>query len=199
MKNSIHRLMTGYRQRGFGAESGAAAVEFALLLPLMLIIIFAIIDFGMLFDARFVIANLAREGGSLGSRDLKSAADLITLLQTGASPLDLQTSGKVYIWKIRAGTTKAAPNPSIDLTASASEGTLSVNSSISAGSPTLGLSTAIYNRLVFNTKNSTADISEVTVVEIFYKYIPITPLSRFIPGLLTPSAGGIVISSKAIF
>lgn len=201
MKDSCHRPIKRRTRRGHLAENGAAFVEFALVLPLMLIILLAIIDLGMLFDARFVITNLAREGGSLGSRDLQSATDLITLLQAGASPLDLQAAGKIYIWKIRAGTTKANPNPTIDAQPqfSAQQGNLSVNSSISATFPTLGLSTALYNHLVFNTSHNTSDIGDVTVVEVFYKYTPITPLSNFIPGLLTSSAGGIIISSKAVF
>lgn len=199
MKDSLHNLARGYHRGCRPAENGVAAVEFALLLPLMIITLLAIIDFGMLFDARFVITNLAREGGSLASRDLESPATLITLLQTGASPLDLQTSGKIYIWKIRAGTTTTSPNPAIDATASAQKGNLTVSSTISASSPKLGLSTTLYNHLVFNTTHKVADIGDVSVVEVFYKYTPITPLAKFVPGLLTGNAGGIIISSKAVF
>ena len=49
-----------------------------------------------------------------------------------------------------------------------------------------------------NGPGATADISNVTVVEVFYKYTPITPISRFAPGLFTNS-GGTIISSKAVF
>jgi Flp pilus assembly protein TadG len=182
---------------GRRGNSGVAAVELALVLPLMLIIFLAIIDFARIFDARFVITNLAREGGSLASRNLQSTVLIITLLQKGAEPLDLKTSGKIYISQISAGATKANPNPVIAPPTTA--GALSAASSIQATSPTLGLSATMYNHLVFNTTNSTADISGVTVVEVFYKYTPITPLSNFIPGLLTGSGGGIIIHSKAVF
>ncbi|MFG2056849.1 TadE/TadG family type IV pilus assembly protein [Micromonospora sp. NPDC048930] len=43
-------------------DRGAAAVEFALLLPVVLLIIFGIIDFGRMLNAQIVISQAAREG-----------------------------------------------------------------------------------------------------------------------------------------
>lgn len=43
-------------------ESGQALVEFALLLPLLLVILCAIIDFGWIYYNQITIANAAREG-----------------------------------------------------------------------------------------------------------------------------------------
>jgi Flp pilus assembly protein TadG len=48
-------------------ERGAAAVEFALVAPLLLVLVFGIIDFGMLMNTKTVIANAAREGARDGS------------------------------------------------------------------------------------------------------------------------------------
>lgn len=42
-------------------DEGAAAVEFALVLPILLLIIFAIIDFGRMFNAQLVVNDAARE------------------------------------------------------------------------------------------------------------------------------------------
>lgn len=47
-------------------ERGAAAVEFALLLPLLLLILFGIIEFGMIMYSREVITNASREGARTG-------------------------------------------------------------------------------------------------------------------------------------
>ena len=178
-------------------ESGVSAVEMALILPLMLMMLFAIIDFGRVIQARLVLTNVAREGGSLGSRDIQSATDLITMLQNGASPLDLATSGKIYIWKIRAGATKDAPYPAIDLQVSKNGGVLSVQSSIGSNVANLGLSTDLYKHLVFDSSagKNTADISEATVVEVFYKYTPITPILS----MLNPGSNEMILSSKAEF
>ena len=43
-------------------DRGAAAVEFALVLPVLLMIIFAIIDFGRMLNAQITVTEAAREG-----------------------------------------------------------------------------------------------------------------------------------------
>lgn len=51
-------------------DRGAAAVEMALLLPILLIIIFGIIDFGRMLNAQVTLTEAAREGAraeSLGA------------------------------------------------------------------------------------------------------------------------------------
>lgn len=49
-----------YRRRG--TDSGAAAVEFALVLPLLLLILFGIIDFGRAYNMQISMTQAAREG-----------------------------------------------------------------------------------------------------------------------------------------
>jgi len=45
-----------------GGDQGSAAVEFVLVLPVLLIILFAIIDFGRLLNAKIVLTQAAHEG-----------------------------------------------------------------------------------------------------------------------------------------
>jgi hypothetical protein len=200
MKELVHMKPTENKHCRYPGQKGIAAVEFAMILPLMIIMAFVIIDFGGLIEARLIVANLAREGGSLASRDVLPASSLITMLQDGASPLNLVTNGRIYIWSINAGTSAQNPDPFIDPTVSANGGGLSVSSSIGNGQANLGLTPQLYSYLEFDNSpgKKTADISNVTVVEVFYKYTPITPISRFAPGLFTNS-GGTIISSKAVF
>lgn len=47
-------------------ERGAAATEFALLLPVFLMILFGIIELGMIMYGREVVTNAAREGARAG-------------------------------------------------------------------------------------------------------------------------------------
>jgi Flp pilus assembly protein TadG len=195
----LRHIMKFHNCRVDPGERGIAALELALILPVMLIIVFAIVDFGRLFNARLEITNIAREGGSLACRDMKSAADIITMLQTGASDLDLAKSGKIYVWKINGGSTQNAPYPYIDTASSANAGLLSVQSSIGSNVTNLGFSNTFYQHLVYNTTNKMSDVTSVTVVEVFYKYTPISPISKFIPGLITSDSGGKIISSKAVF
>ena len=46
-------------------EGGAAAVEFALLLPLLVLLLFGIIEFGFAFSTRIQATNAAREAARL--------------------------------------------------------------------------------------------------------------------------------------
>ena len=45
-----------------GSDRGAVAVEFALVLPLLLLILFGIIDFGRMLNAQITVNEAAREG-----------------------------------------------------------------------------------------------------------------------------------------
>ncbi|MGH7229998.1 MAG: TadE/TadG family type IV pilus assembly protein [Nitrospiraceae bacterium] len=47
-------------------ERGAAAVEFAILLPVLMLILFGIIEFGLIMYSREVITNASREGARAG-------------------------------------------------------------------------------------------------------------------------------------
>ncbi len=52
---------------------GAAAVEFALVMPLLLMLVFGIIDFGLMINEKTVLANAAREGARDGAISRKEA------------------------------------------------------------------------------------------------------------------------------
>ena len=54
-------------RRARRGESGAALVEFALTLPLLLVVIAGIVDFAFLFQRYEVVTNAAREGARLGT------------------------------------------------------------------------------------------------------------------------------------
>ena len=48
-------------------EGGQSLVEFALVLPIFLLVLFSIVDFGMAFHAWITVTNSAREGARLGA------------------------------------------------------------------------------------------------------------------------------------
>jgi hypothetical protein len=130
------------------------------------------------------------------------------MLQNGASPLNLVSSGRIYIWKIKAAEREVDdPNtavdeskPYIDEGDSDDSGSLTVQSSIGSGKANLGLSGEIYSHLEFDTANKTSDISKVTVVEVFYHFTPITPIISISQTFWnTPLLSNMVLSSKAVF
>jgi Flp pilus assembly protein TadG len=182
-------------------ESGAALLELALLLPILVVLAFGVIDLGRLIHARLVVTNVSREGGSLASRgmDIQTGDNLIAMLQSSATPFNLQTQGRIYVTRIKAGETQADPLPYVD--SRFQGGAYGVSSSIggNVGQAPTGLSTTMYNHLRFEpAPQSTSDIAEITVVEVFYHYRPITPLPNFVQNLF-PVNGGILIGSRAIF
>lgn len=48
-------------------ERGQALVEFTLIIPIFLLLVFAIVDFGMGFHAWISVTNAAREGARIGA------------------------------------------------------------------------------------------------------------------------------------
>ncbi len=47
-------------------DDGAAAVEFAILLPILIVLLFGIVEFGLIFYNKAVITNASREGARYG-------------------------------------------------------------------------------------------------------------------------------------
>ena len=54
-------------KKGNRGEKGQSLAEFVMVLPIFLILVFAIIDFGMGFHAWLTVTNSAREGARLGA------------------------------------------------------------------------------------------------------------------------------------
>jgi Flp pilus assembly protein TadG len=70
-------------------DRGAAAVEFALLLPMLLLLVFGIIDFGRALNAQITLTQAAREGARLASLGQSSAnvSTATTNAATGLKPV----------------------------------------------------------------------------------------------------------------
>ncbi len=194
-RSSLTRGPFAGRNRG----RGTALIEFALVLPILIILLLVTVDFGRLIQTRLIISNVSREGGSLAARQTTVDTSLVTVLKESGKPLNLiGADGKIVVTRINAGASAGAPDPTI--ATQIVRGTLARNSSISAGAANLGLASSIYGHLRFRTANATSDIAEVTVVEVFYKYRPITPFPRgFGGGMLTPDTDGMIVWSRAIF
>lgn len=88
-------------------ERGAAAVEFALVAPILLILLFGVIRFGFVMSEKATVANAAREGVRFGSVNLYAAvagtprtcSDVVAKARAnaktlGMSPADLAVTVK---------------------------------------------------------------------------------------------------------
>ncbi len=69
-------------------EKGQALVEMALVLPILLLLLFGIIEFGRIFSAGLVVNLGAREGARLGAIGATDSA-IVTRVQNTAINLDV--------------------------------------------------------------------------------------------------------------
>ncbi len=58
------------------SERGASLAEFALVLPVLLMVLFGIIEFGLVFSRSQAVEASAREGGRLASLSSTTSADV---------------------------------------------------------------------------------------------------------------------------
>jgi Flp pilus assembly protein TadG len=72
---------------GSGADRGATAVEFALLLPLLLLIVLGIVDFGRMLNAQVTLTQAAREGARLVALGQPNVPGRTQAAATGLSPV----------------------------------------------------------------------------------------------------------------
>lgn len=104
--------------RGTRGERGQATVELALVLPVLLLILFGIMEFGRVFSAYLVITNAAREGARLAAVGADDTAIVQRVIEAADS---LETSNltvtisPAYSSRATGTETEVAVNYSIDL------------------------------------------------------------------------------------
>lgn len=68
-------------------DRGAAAVEFALLLPLLMLLVFGIVDFGRALNAQITLTQAAREGARMAALGEANVVSGTQAAATGLSPV----------------------------------------------------------------------------------------------------------------
>ena len=76
------------RHRIIKSEKGASAVEFALILPILIILVFGIVEFGIAFNNYITITHAAREGARIAAVDLNNP-DLKNIIIERAFPVQI--------------------------------------------------------------------------------------------------------------
>lgn len=92
------------RDRG---ERGAVLVEFALILPFLLMLTFGIIEFSRAFSASATVSNASRAGARIASAEPRQtgfAADVATAVATALSPLPASAPQEVWVYRATPGT-----------------------------------------------------------------------------------------------
>ncbi|MBD8563168.1 pilus assembly protein [Oxalobacteraceae sp. CFBP 8763] len=90
-------------------QRGVAAVELALLLPMLVVLLLCAIDGARALQANIIITNISREGANILSRsgaDLDdSSQDTINALMASAPPLNVNQLGMMYITRVMGDVT----------------------------------------------------------------------------------------------
>jgi len=81
-------------------ERGVALIELALVLPVLLLLALGVIDFARAIQFNNVVNHLSREGANLAARSGEQPQFILKALMDTAEPLEMNTSGMMYITKL---------------------------------------------------------------------------------------------------
>ncbi len=87
IKNTMLNTHDSQIKRILKTNKGQALVEFALIIPMLLLLLFGIIEFGRIFGAELTVNNGAREGARLGAIGASDSA-IITRVTNSSGMLD---------------------------------------------------------------------------------------------------------------
>lgn len=73
-------------------DEGASAVEFALVLPVLILILFGIIAFGIVFAQQLALNSGARQGARAGVVGDKTCADIATAAKSAAQSIGINAA-----------------------------------------------------------------------------------------------------------
>ena len=76
------------------------------MVPLLIILVFGIISFGIIFAQKLALGNASRQAARYGVVDGRTCGDIVASAQSAATTIQMQgTNTKVYVTKSGTGTT----------------------------------------------------------------------------------------------
>ena len=90
------RILRDPRTRRRRDQRGAAAVEFALVTPVFLVLVFGIIGFGFIFAQQMALINAARQAGRLAVVNNSTCTDIWNEVKTAANSLNMNGSSATF-------------------------------------------------------------------------------------------------------
>ena len=148
-----------------------------MVIPLLLLVVFGIIEFGHLFDSQQTMSYLTREGANIASRGT-SLDEVLTVTMQNGSEIQLDTRGGVVVSRVQFENSQAT----IDLQV-ASSGYVTA-SKVGMTGDAVGPMTGL----------NLVDGTTVHVVEVFYERPMLTPIMEFFNGSVPD-----VMYDRAIF
>jgi Flp pilus assembly protein TadG len=92
------------------SSSGQSLVEFALVLPLALLIVLGVVEVGYALLDEFVVTRLSREGSNLISRDTSLQDAGLAMQSLSSQPVDFSSGSKLIFSVIKKGATTGTTN-----------------------------------------------------------------------------------------
>ena len=102
--------------RKFACERGQGLVEFALVLPVFLLLAFGVVELSYAMLDQHVVTKLTREGSNLISRDTTLQDASVAMKTMATRPVDFDTSqSRLILSVIKRGGTTGTPNYNKDI------------------------------------------------------------------------------------
>ncbi|MCX7240690.1 MAG: pilus assembly protein [Burkholderiales bacterium] len=177
-------MKTGHNLRRARGASGQSLVEFAIALPVLLVMVLGVADLGRAIEYNNILINMSREGANLASRstDLEKQF-IINALNHTSAPLVMAQHGVIYITKVKGfmDGNKLVARVEEQYRPTTGNGDLTLKSKLwnctnwDAATGKCTLPAVLADRVVsLPLPNALALNAEVHVVEVIYDYIPIT-------------------------
>jgi len=148
-------------------ESGQEVLEFALTLPILLVILFGVFEFGNLIDVRHALTGLIREGANIASRGTALQTSLDNMMDNGSDiGLSNRGGGIISVIEVQDGTPRIVEQLATDgFTNNSQLGGVGDEVSELSG---LGLTNG----------------QRFHAMEVLYDYAEVTPFGRLVTGVV---------------
>lgn len=170
---------------------GQSLIEFAIVLPLLLVLVLGVIETGYALLDQHVLTKLAREGSNLISRDTSLEDAVVAMRTMSSAPVNFDNGSKIIFSVIKRGATTGTANyDKLILYQRCEYGTLSASSALRtrgsgsfAGAPdyaavnsdsNTGLQVTSVPSDLVSTRGSM-----IYITEIYSRHTLITPFERF--------------------
>jgi Flp pilus assembly protein TadG len=163
---SISRHHDSVSRKIVADQSGQAMLEFAIIASMVIILVFAIVDFGRAFNEMQVMVELTRQGSNLASRGT-TLLDSANAVVAGDAPLDLNSNGEVIVTAV---TNNAGGNV---ITGQVSQGAITSASKVGQGVGTLATIPPAAAAMLQPGQT-------IYITEVFYTYQAITPIANLV-------------------
>lgn len=171
------RPLAGLLRRLARNERGQDLVELTIVAPLLLLIVFAIIEFGGMLDSQQAMSYLTREGANIASRG-EDLDNVLNVTMQNGSEIGLDSRGGAVVSRVVVENSVAKIDEQV-----ASSGYASASRVGNAGDIVASMAQV-----------NLVDGSRLHVVEVFYQRPSVTPLMGFFSGSIPD-----VMYDKSVF